>query len=154
MRRLLASLALCTLPLAAAAPATAAEFIFTADLAPEAVGATGSGTVKVTFDTTAHTLAIATLWSGLTGATTVSHIHCCVAPPGTAGVAVTPGTLPGFPVGVTGGSYAVTLDLTDGDAFGHDWLGEELGEVEAARLPVFDRRLLIEHLDLADHLVE
>jgi hypothetical protein len=116
MRRLspvsLVSLALSAAALAAAPPAAAAEFVFTSELSPEVAGATGSGSVQVTFDDLAHTLAISALWSGLSGPTTVSHIHCCVAPPGTVGVAVTPGTLPGFPVGVTSGSYATVLDLT------------------------------------------
>jgi hypothetical protein len=35
-----------------------------------------------------------------------------VASPGTAGVAVTPGTLPGFPVGLQAGTYSTVLDLT------------------------------------------
>jgi hypothetical protein len=42
----------------------------------------------------------------------IAHVHCCVAPPGTIGVAVTPGTLPGFPTGLTAGAYDVVLDLT------------------------------------------
>jgi hypothetical protein len=113
MRRLsLVSLAVSAAALAAASPAAAAEFFFTSQLTPEVAGATGTGSVAVTFDDVAHTLAISALWSGLSGTTTVSHIHCCVAPPGTVGVAVTPGTLPGFPVGVTSGSYGTVLDLT------------------------------------------
>ncbi len=98
------------LMLPAAAPA--AVFTFGRALTPEAPGATGSGYALVTFDTVARTLAINTNWSGLTGTTTVAHIHCCIAPPGTVGVAVTPGTFPGFPVGVSAGSYATVLDLS------------------------------------------
>ena len=117
MRRVLASLALSAAACALASPAAAAEFIFTSELSPESAGATGSGSVQVTFDDVAHTLAISTLWSGLSGTTTVSHIHGCDAPPGTVGVAVTPGTLPGFPVGVTSGSYATLLDLTQATTY-------------------------------------
>ena len=42
-----------------------------------------------------------------------SHIHCCTASPftGTAGVATTTPTSPGFPLGVTSGSYDHTVDL-------------------------------------------
>jgi hypothetical protein len=57
-------------------------------------------------------------WSGLSGLTTVAHIHCCVAPPGTVGVAVTPGTFPGFPVGVSSGSYSSgALDLSNASTY-------------------------------------
>lgn len=97
---------------ALAAPVSAAVLVFESPLGPEVTGATGSGFVRVSFDTDLHRLSIDANWSGLTGVTTVSHIHCCVAPPGTVGVAVTPGTLPGFPVGVSAGSYFAVLDLT------------------------------------------
>ena len=94
----------------------AAPIIFTSSLGPEVVGATGTGSVTVEFDTVLHTLGIEASWSGLSGLTTVAHIHCCTAAPGTGtvGVAVTPGTLPGFPVGVQAGTYNVAgLDLTN-----------------------------------------
>ena len=98
------------------APATAhaAAFTFESRLHPEAVGATGKGIVTVVFDDTTQTLSIDAKWSGLSGNTTVAHIHCCTATPfaGTIGVAVTPVTLPGFPAGVKSGTYSVDLDLT------------------------------------------
>jgi len=99
----------------AAVPAQGAVIRFGADLGPEAAGATGSGRVDVVFDTTAQTLFIDTTFAGLSGTTTVAHIHCCTLVPGTGtiGVAVTPGTLPGFPVGVMGDTYDVTLNLAD-----------------------------------------
>ena len=104
----LLALALC------AAPAQSAIIQYGATLGPEAVGATGSGTVLLTFDSDAHTLLIDAAWAGLTGTTTVSHIHCCTATAGTGtvGVAVTPSTLPLFPVGVQSGTYVTLLDLT------------------------------------------
>lgn len=92
---------------------TASAQRWKANLAPEVPGATGSGFAF--FNLSGSALSISANWSGLSGPTTVSHIHCCTAVPstGTAFVAVTPGTLPGFPAGVTAGSYNVTLDLTD-----------------------------------------
>jgi hypothetical protein len=95
--------------------AQAGPIVFSASLGPEALGATGSGSVSLEFDTTAHTLGISANWSGLSGTTTVAHIHCCTAAAetGTVGVAVTPGTLPGFPAGVTAGTYDVVIDLLD-----------------------------------------
>jgi hypothetical protein len=105
----LATLVIATLPVAQAATT------YRATLSPEVLGATGSGTVQVIYDDVAQTLSIDSSFSGLSGTTTVAHIHCCVAVPGvgTVGVAVTPGTLPGFPVGVSSGSYSSgPLDLT------------------------------------------
>ena len=96
------------------APAANAVLIFTADLGPELAGSSGTGSGLVTYDEVAHTLTVSANWSGLTGTTTVAHIHCCVAPPGTVGVAVTPGTFPGFPTGTTSGTYLspTPIDLT------------------------------------------
>ena len=71
----------------------------------------GSGTVVI--DTIANTMAINFSFSGLTGTTTASHIHCCTAIPGvsTAGVATTTPSFSGFPLGVTSGSFSTTLNL-------------------------------------------
>ena len=98
--------------------ANAAIISFESELTPEVALATGSGSGLVEFDDTDNTLRISSSWSGLSGTTTVAHIHCCVAPPGTVGVAVTPGTLPGFPVGVTAGDYvSPIIDLDDPASF-------------------------------------
>jgi len=106
---------LAALVMTAAPVAQAGVMLFGTDFAPEAAGATGSGSALLTWDDVAHTLAIEADWAGLSGTTTVAHIHCCtaVAGTGTASVAVTPNTLPGFPVGTSSGSYDVLLDLTD-----------------------------------------
>lgn len=99
----------------AATPAQAVLLQWEADLAPEVAGATGSGEVELTLDTDTSLLDIEASWAGLSGVTTVAHIHCCTAAAGTgtAGVAVTPVTLPGFPAGVSAGTYEVTLDMTN-----------------------------------------
>lgn len=112
--------ALSAVALFAAASLSHAEIItYQAYLSAEASGATGSGSVTLSYDTAGQTLSIDASWSGLSGPTTVAHIHCCTAAPGsgTIGVAVTPGTLPGFPIGVQAGSYSVLLDLTDPTSF-------------------------------------
>lgn len=140
--------ATCVIALVAAAfaaPATAAIFTFDTPLTPEVPGATGSGFATVVFDTDLHELSINTSWSGLSGVTTVAHIHCCVNSPGTVGVAVTPGTLPGFPVGVMAGTYATTLDLTQSSTYTVGFLnnfgGGTVAGAEAALLQgLFDRR--------------
>lgn len=79
---------------------------------PNASPGIGSGTVD--YDNSAHTLLVDVSFTGLTGTTTASHIHAATASPGTgtAGVATTPPTFPGFPLGVTSGTYNHTLDLT------------------------------------------
>ena len=71
------------------------------------------GSVLVTVDTTLLTMRIRTNFSGLTGTTTASHIHCCtvVAGTGTAGVATTTPSFVGFPLGVTTGSMDQTYDM-------------------------------------------
>lgn len=73
----------------------------------------GTGVVTVTIDTTLNTMRVQSIFSGLTGNTTASHIHCCTGVPltGTAGVATTTPSFVGFPLGVTAGSMDQTYDL-------------------------------------------
>jgi hypothetical protein len=112
MRHVLA--AACAAVFLAASPARGAVIDFQTVLAPEVAGSMGSGLALVTFDTVAHTLVVSFTFSDLTGVTTVAHIHCCVNPPGTVGVATFPGTFPGFPAGFSTGSYSspTPIDLT------------------------------------------
>ncbi|MCC7486548.1 MAG: CHRD domain-containing protein [Burkholderiales bacterium] len=104
----------------------------------------GTGHALVGYDDTLHTLAITADWTGLIGPTTVAHIHCCTATPGTAtvGVAVTPGTLPGFPAGVTSGNYATTVNLTLAgtytNAFVTNFGGGTVAGAEAALIAGFE----------------
>lgn len=97
-----------------ASDSRATVYVFSRGLAPEAAGATGGGFAEVRYDDVAHTLLVETAWHGLSGVTTVAHIHAptAVAGTGTIGVAVTPTTFPGFPAGTKSGSYSVLLDLT------------------------------------------
>jgi hypothetical protein len=97
----------------------AGQVTFFTELGPEVPGATGSGTARLIYDDVALTLTFDIDWTGLSGVTTVAHIHCCTVAPGTGtvGVAVTPGTLPGFPVGVSAGSYDAVVDLDEEASF-------------------------------------
>lgn len=97
-----------------ALPAHAALLTFYRELGPEAPGATGSGWARATFDTDALTMRVEAEFSGLSGLTTVAHIHCCTAVPesGTVGVATYPGTFPGWPAGVSAGSYDGSFDMS------------------------------------------
>jgi hypothetical protein len=74
----------------------------------------GTGTADVWYDSTTHWLQVSVVFSGLTGTSTASHIHAATALPdtGTAGVATETPSFPGFPLGVTSGSYTDSFDLT------------------------------------------
>lgn len=115
-------------------PAQAATLVYQVTLGPEVAGATGSGVAEITYDDLARTLSIDTTWSGLSGVTTVAHIHCCVAVAGsgTAGIAVTPGTLPGFPTSVSSGSYLTVLDLSTSTTYASAFLNLVGGTDEGA----------------------
>jgi hypothetical protein len=105
-RQAMAALAIALL--AATSAPQAAIIQYRTTLGPEA-----AGTVALTFDSATSFLDFDVTFSGLSGITTVAHIHCCtaVAGTGTAGVAVTTPTLPGFPVGVSSGTYQSTFDM-------------------------------------------
>ena len=101
--------------LAVAGTAHAIPITFTTTLSgpgespPNASTATGTGTVVI--DLATHTLIVSETFSGLTTATTASHIHCCAATPGAAaGVATQVPTFSAFPLGVTSGTFTQTLD--------------------------------------------
>ena len=77
------------------------------------VASPGTGIATIVLDPTAQTLQINATFSGLTSNDVAAHIHCC-APFGTnAGVATTIPAFPGFPLGVTAGTYSSPIfDLT------------------------------------------
>jgi hypothetical protein len=77
------------------------------------VASPGTGLATVVLDPTAQTIQINATFSGLTSNDVAAHIHCC-GPLGTnVGVATTVPAFPGFPLGVTSGTYSSTVfDLT------------------------------------------
>jgi hypothetical protein len=74
----------------------------------------GTGTALVTLDTTAHTLMVDVMFSGLLGTTTAAHIHCCTTTPGSGstGVATQTPSFVNFPLGVTSGTFVDSFDTT------------------------------------------
>ncbi len=103
----------------------------------------GSGSAKVVYDPVLHTLNVHVDFSGLLGPTTASHIHAPTASPGTGtvGVATTLPTFPGFPLGVTSGTYDNTLDLTLASSFNAAYLtanGGTAASAEAALITSLD----------------
>jgi CHRD domain/PEP-CTERM motif len=79
---------------------------------PNASAGTGIGFVTVNDDD--FTIRVQVTFSGLSGTTTASHIHCCTATPGVgnAGVATMTPTFVDFPLGVSSGSYDHLFDMT------------------------------------------
>lgn len=99
------------------------------------VNSPGTGLATVILDPTAQTLQVNATFSGLTSNDTAAHIHCC-APLGTnAGVATTVPAFPGFPLGVTSGTYSsVVFDLTQSTIYNPAFITLEGGlpQAEAA----------------------
>jgi len=99
------------------------------------VNSPGTGLATIILDPTAQTLQVNATFSGLTSTDTMAHIHCC-APLGTnAGVATTVPAFPGFPLGVTSGTYSsVVFDLTQSTIYNPAFITLEGGlpQAEAA----------------------
>jgi hypothetical protein len=113
----------------------------TGTFAPEAPGATGSGSLFLEWDMDGHTLWIDASFAGLSGNTTQSHIHCCTSSPftGTASVALaTSGNLPGFPLGVKAGHYQALIDLSKTTNYTAGFLGGAGGTAVAAEAKLLD----------------
>jgi len=99
----------------------------------------GTGSATVTFDDVLNIMTLDMSFSGLLGTTTASHIHAGTPTPGTgtAGVATTTPSFPGFPLGVTSGSYQHTFDMTDAGSYNPAYVtahGGTAAEAEAALL--------------------
>jgi hypothetical protein len=122
----------------AAANAFAAPISYFADLSGPAESppnaSPGVGLALVTIDTAAHTLMVTASFSGLLGNTTASHIHAPTVLPfeGTASVATTTPSFPGFPLGVTSGHFSNTYDLTQASSFRAGFITSEGGTPAAA----------------------
>lgn len=116
-----------------AAPAQA--LVYTTTLGPEVSGATGSGTAKITVDELANTMRVEVSFSGLSGTTTVAHIHGPTTIPGTgtAGVMTRTPTFLGFPAGAQSGSFDSIYDLLNSSTYGTTFFNNQGSSVVAAR---------------------
>jgi hypothetical protein len=120
----------------AAVPAHASLVQFTSTLGPEVSGATGSGSAQITIDDVTNMMRLQVTFQGLSGLTTVSHIHAPTISPGTgtAGVIVPSGsTLPGFPTGVSSGSYDNLFDLGANTTYRTAFINSNGGTTTGAR---------------------
>jgi hypothetical protein len=97
------------------------------------VASPGTGSATVVLDSTAQTIRVNATFSGLTSNDVAAHIHCC-APLGTnAGVATTVPAFPGFPLGVTSGSYSsAVFDLTQPTIYNPAFVTLEGGTIPQA----------------------
>jgi hypothetical protein len=102
-----------------------------AEAPPNASPGTGTGFVDV--DLAAQTFRIGTSFQNLLSPTQVAHIHCCVAPPGTAPVATQVPTFTGFPTGVLAGSYDRTFDMLSAATWNPAFVTASGGTVLGAR---------------------
>jgi hypothetical protein len=145
MKRILGLLVFAVAFAASAGVAKADPLVFTATLSganerPQSNSSPGTGFAVVSVD--GNIMTVNANFSGLvpitsTGApsgTTAAHIHCCAPPTGAAGVATTTPTFPGFPLGVTSGSYSNTFDLTLASTYNANFINANGGTVEGARL--------------------
>ena len=94
----------------------------------------GTGFAEVIFNLSAHTMRVLVTFSGLTGNTTASHIHCCTAAAftGTASVATITPNFTGFPLGVTSGTYDHLFDLTVASNFNSPFVAANGGTAAGA----------------------
>jgi hypothetical protein len=125
--------------------AKADPLVFTATLSglnekPQQTNSPGTGFATVTVD--GNIMTVTATFSGLVTTTannspsgvTAAHIHCCAPATGTAGVATPVPTFPGFPSGVTSGTYTNTFDLTLASSYNPAFINANGGTVEGARL--------------------
>jgi hypothetical protein len=121
-----------------ALPASAATIVFftTMDGPSETppVASPGTGWARATFDDVALTMHVEAMFEDLVGTTTVAHIHCCTAEPGTGnvGVATQPGTFLGWPVDVNSGSYENSFDMSVAASYTAAFLTANGGTAEGA----------------------
>lgn len=98
-------------------------------------GSAGTGFALLSYDYSTRLLSISGSFSGLTGITTAAHLHCCISAvtPLVAGVATTTPSFVGFPLGVTGGVFDLSLDLTLATSFRAGFITESGGTIAGAR---------------------
>ena len=93
----------------------------------------------VIIDPTTHMMTVSVTFSGLLGNTTASHIHGPTAVPftGIAGVTTTTPTFPGFPLGVTSGTYSMTFDMTLASSYNPAFITANGGSIATSEAVLF-----------------
>jgi hypothetical protein len=117
------------------APSAGAQS-WTTTLSGAAEGTASSGTGSATFTlSSANIFTVAVEFANLSFNTTASHIHCCTPAPfaGSAPVITPLPTFPGFPLGVTSGTYLHDFDLTLPGFFSAAYIAAHGGTLESTR---------------------
>jgi hypothetical protein len=144
--KLFLRMALLAATVALVAPASRAQVYFSflsgANEAPPN-NSPGFGFTTVIIDPVANTMRVQASFSnlfaqtaaGAASGTTSAHIHAPTPLPleGTAGVATTTPTFPGFPVGVRSGSYDQTFNLLDAGTYNPAFVAANGGTLTGAR---------------------
>jgi len=99
----------------------------------------GIGSAHVTFDPdpAVHSLRVQVTFGGLLAGTTASHIHCCGLQTQILQVATTVPTFPGFPLGVTSGSYDNTFDTLSLSTYNPAFVTANGGTAASAQVALF-----------------
>ena len=143
MKTFLVFVSLVVLTLAGASVSKASPLTFVTFLTgpsespPNASPGTGVGMVII--DPTTHMMTVSVTFSGLLGNTTASHIHGPTAVPftGIAGVTTTTPTFPGFPLGVTSGTYSMTFDMTLASSYNPAFITANGGSIATSEAVLF-----------------
>ncbi len=96
-------------------------------------GSPGIGSALVTVDTLTNLMTVNVSFTGLLSPTVASHIHCCAPLGVNAMVATAVPTFPGFPLGVTTGTYLQTFDLTAAATYNPAFITAHGGTVAGAQ---------------------
>jgi hypothetical protein len=103
-----------------------------------AIATPGTGVSFVTLDTVLNTMQVEVIFNDLLADTIASHIHCCVLPPGNVGVATAVPSFPGFPLGVTSGTYTRTFNMLDPSSYNPSFVTANGGTAAGAEAALFN----------------
>lgn len=96
-------------------------------------GSPGIGSALITIDTVTNLMTVNVAFAGLLSPTNIAHIHCCAGPGAIASPATTVPSFPGFPTGVTTGTYLQTFDLTLASTYNPAFIAANGGTVAGAQ---------------------
>lgn len=126
------------------APAAAHIEAFTGTYVTEGSnGRSGSGALYMEYEEETNFLAISSSFAGLSGNTTVAHIHCCtaLANTGNAGVALAGGpggSLINFPIGVKAAAYNQSFNMGLNGVYGLAYFNANGANANQARDVLLD----------------